>query len=184
MILRMLFVGLIFILAIVPTFFYLGPTIEARLLPVLELQATDLRYDTITYQGEKRVRAFFKTHIVKKRPCELEVFSFRWLLDHNVAVTPVFVAEDGLPFQPSSVITIGEFTSRELWTLIPLAAFNYPTATFRGTAYFRCHGLWPLAFYFELPVKIPNLEDKRSEVRKEKARQVSACRDRRQTGCG
>lgn len=165
MIIRMVTAFLLALIALIPTGFYYGGAIEAKLLPVLSIEAVDLRYGEVEIEGRKRNVIFFKTHVIKQRRCRLDVFSFRWLLDHSVAVSPVYVAEDNLPFQPNSVITTGEFTSRELWTAIPEAAYNYPITIFRGTTWFWCHPLWPLAFDFELQLDLEtNLKDLRSEI--------------------
>lgn len=153
LILRILAALTIFLLLMVPTFYYQGPRVEAYLAPVIDIEAMEVRFGKLNFEGVTRNVMYFRTHTNKYRPpCRLDVFSFRWLLDHNVAVTPVYVNDDNLPFQPQSIVTEGEHTSRVLWTFIPYEAYNYPTAIFRGTAYFACHGLWPLPFSFEIVI--------------------------------
>jgi len=161
---RLIAVLVVLFMALAPTPFIYGPRVEAWLFPVLDISAVDVRTElTENGDGTSRPLMCFKTEVHKHRPCLLDVFSFRWLFDHSVEVTPVIVRETGMVFQPQSVVTTGKFTSRDLCTDIPLAAYGFKQVQFRGTTYFVCHALWPLSYDFTIPIDIPPLTPENSQ---------------------
>lgn len=142
-------------MAAIPTFFGLGPLAEIYFRPPAKIEATDVAYAEILDGDRVKPQLLFRTHTIKARPCKLDLFSFRWLFDHAVEATPVYVDETGELFQPKSVMVVGERTSRMLRTEIPAVAYNFKMVTFSGTAYFTCHVLWPLPVEFSIDVPIP-----------------------------
>lgn len=150
---------LLFLAALLPSTYLIGPIVEARLFPVIAIKATDVRTQLVIVDGEPRARLYFRTESDKSayRPCKLDSFGWHWAFNHSSEPAEIRVTETGEVFRPSSRPP-GHSVSRELYTDIPEVAFSFASVQLTGTAFFECHSRWLLAYSLAIDVEIPSAE--------------------------
>jgi len=149
---------LLFLVTMPPTVYLIGPLVEARLFPVLELEAIDVSTQLVIVDGKERARVQFRTLSYKyewRSNCKLDSFSWHWAFDHSSAPAEIRVAETDEIFRPSPRLA-GNRVSRILYADIPEIAYGYQSVQLTGTAFFACHNRWLLAYDLAIDVEIPS----------------------------
>lgn len=135
------------VLATIPSFFRLGPLIEAAYYPVV---TTEICHEHIT-DG----RLYFRLCGEKLRPCPVKMLPWRWTYDHTLQPTAAHLASTGEVYSPTTLIASGKFDFGELYVDIPDTAYGLPEVEFGGVTFHDCHpSLWLIPHEFSVKVQL------------------------------
>lgn len=143
---------LLTVLAAVPSFFRLGPLVEAAVYPVV---TTKICHERIT-EG----RLYFRLCGEKLRPCPVKMLPWRWTYDHTLQPVAAHLAATGEVYSPTTLIASGKFDFGELYVDIPDTAYGLPEVEFGGVTFHECHpSLWLIPHEFSVKVQLKRNPD-------------------------
>ena len=151
---------LFFLASVPPSFYLMGPLIEANLFPVIKIEAIDVRTQLVVIDEKSIARVYFKTSSYKyewRDYCKLDSFSWHWVFDNSSEPAEVRDALTEEIFRPTTR-SPGHRTSRALFSDIPDVAYGFTSVKLTGTAFFSCHANWLLAYDVSIDVTIPSAE--------------------------
>lgn len=139
--------GLVLALLLVPAVFVIGPSLERRLLRVIDAHGV-----MIEETRDGRVQFYLEGR--KLLPCLLSTASFSWHFDHSVVPTGITNA-DGSPRQLQPVLREEDlFLVGPFFAVVPDSVRTIMDPHLVVTMYYNCHFGWLTENSIEFPVSL------------------------------